>query len=226
MSRDYAVDEQGRVGKKRPAEKEQAPAKVDPKLPPLHQMQQTVGNTAVQRLIQRQGSGPTELDEATADSIQQKRGGGQKIDGDVAAQAGQVMGQDLSGVNVHTNGEADQLNKQLGAKAFTVGNDIFFRDGAYAPQSSDGQRLIAHELTHVVQQGAATPAVQGATPTVQGKMMVNDPNDQYEVEADQVADTVMNSVQRQEEDEKVQLQAEEDEDVAQMQEMDEEETVE
>ena len=120
------------------------------------------------------------------------------------------MGQDLSDVRVHTGNAADALSRSLGATAFTTGSDIFFRDGAYDPGSSDCQRLIAHELTHVAQQG-------GATAGVQGKMTVNAPGDEYEVEADQVADTVMNQA------EPVQLQEELEEDELHMQSAGEEE---
>ncbi|WP_199321095.1 eCIS core domain-containing protein, partial [Aphanizomenon flos-aquae] len=57
-----------------------------------------------------------------------------------------------SGVKVHTDGESDQLNKSLNSRAFATGQDIFFSQGAYNPGSRDGQELLAHELTHVVQQ--------------------------------------------------------------------------
>lgn len=65
---------------------------------------------------------------------------------------GQAMGADFSGVRVHTDARADQLNQSIQAKAFTTGQDLFFRQGAYQPGSREGQALIAHELTHVVQQ--------------------------------------------------------------------------
>mgnify|MGYP003380731134 CR=1 FL=1 len=65
------------------------------------------------------------------------------------------FGQDLSQVRVHTDGEAQQSARDVNALAYTVGSHIAFRDGQYAPQSPDGQRLLAHELTHVVQQSAA-----------------------------------------------------------------------
>jgi hypothetical protein len=68
---------------------------------------------------------------------------------------GQAMGADFSGVKVHTDSQSDQLNKSIQAKAFTTGQDVFFRQGAYEPSSRGGQELIAHELTHVVQQGAS-----------------------------------------------------------------------
>lgn len=150
-------------------------------------LQQTVGNAAVQRLLAQRGAeGPAVVDDDTEAAIQSARGSGSRLDEGMAAQAGAVMGEDLSDVHVHTDSRADQLSRQLGAAAFTTGNDIFFRDGRYDPAGQDGRQLIAHELTHVVQQGAAPPAVQG-------KMTVNDPNDRYEAEADQVAAVVTQS---------------------------------
>jgi hypothetical protein len=167
------------------------------------QMQQTMGNTAVQRLLaQRSGDGAGVVDEETAVAINQQRGSGGSLDSNMAQKAGQTMGQDFSGVTVHTDAQADHLSRQLGAEAFTTGSDVFFREGAYDPASSDGQRLIAHELTHVVQQGAAAP-------NVQGKLTVNDPDDQFEAQADTVADMVMN--QPVEEEEELQMQEVEEE---------------
>ncbi|MFM7600894.1 MAG: DUF4157 domain-containing protein, partial [Pseudanabaena sp.] len=97
--------------------------------------------------------------EASADlesSIQSARGSGQSLDANLQAKMGQVMGADFSGIRVHTDSQSDQLNKSIQAKAFTTGQDVFFRQGAYNPSSTSGQELIAHELTHVVQQGGAS----------------------------------------------------------------------
>lgn len=183
---------------------------------PITTLQNQVGNAAVQRLLaQRSGDGPTELDDATATRINSARGGGQSLDGGVQTKMGGAMGSDFSGVRIHTGSESNQLNEQLGAKAFTTGNDVFFRDGEYNPSSSSGQELIAHELTHVVQQGS------GAVPS-SGKMAVNAPGDQFEQEADSVAKQVSSGgvapgVQRQEVPEEedptaaAQMQAEEEE---------------
>ncbi len=139
---------------------------------------------------------------------------------------------DFSSVRVHTSPEADALNRQLNAKAFTTGQDIFFRDGAYQPHTIEGQELIAHELTHVVQQ--ASGAVGGGS----GKMTVNPPGDRFEQEADAVAKTVVSeinspSLQRQapdEEEEELQTKAiqrqelpEEEEELVQRQELEEDE---
>ena len=65
-----------------------------------------------------------------------------------------AFGADLSGVRVHTGGDAAQISQSLGAHAFTHQSDIYFNTGTYDPHSLSGQRLLAHELTHTVQQGA------------------------------------------------------------------------
>ncbi|PSN76555.1 hypothetical protein C8B47_26695 [filamentous cyanobacterium CCP4] len=62
------------------------------------------------------------------------------------------FGQDFSQVRVHTDSSAVQMNKDLGAQAFTHGNDIYFNQGKYSPGSSGGRELLAHELTHTIQQ--------------------------------------------------------------------------
>jgi hypothetical protein len=87
-----------------------------------------------------------------ADSINSARGGGQSLDASLQQSMGQAMGTDFSGVRVHTDAQADQLNQSIQAKAFTTGQDVFFKQGAYNPSSTAGQELLAHELTHVVQQ--------------------------------------------------------------------------
>lgn len=85
-------------------------------------------------------------------AIARKRGSGQALDPSLQTLMGQAMGADFSDVRVHTDSQSDQLNRSIQAKAFTTGQDVFFRQGAYQPGSQGGQELIAHELTHVVQQ--------------------------------------------------------------------------
>lgn len=67
------------------------------------------------------------------------------------------MGADFSDVRVHTGPEAAKAAEGVQAKAFTLGRDVVFGEGQYRPETSDGKRLIAHELTHTLQQGSATP---------------------------------------------------------------------
>ncbi|MCA9997545.1 MAG: DUF4157 domain-containing protein [Anaerolineales bacterium] len=85
--------------------------------------------------------------------IQQAQGGGQPLADGVRQPMEQAFGADFSSVRIHTNGEANNLNQSLQARAFTTGQDIFFKEGEYNPNNSTGQQLLAHELTHIVQQG-------------------------------------------------------------------------
>ncbi|MFN7392238.1 MAG: DUF4157 domain-containing protein, partial [Pseudanabaena sp.] len=100
----------------------------------------------------RENVGGEEASNDLESSIQSVRGRGQSLDANLQEKMGQAMGADFSGVKVHTDSQSDQLNKSIQAKAFTTGQDVFFRQGAYEPSSRGGQELIAHELTHVVQQ--------------------------------------------------------------------------
>ncbi|NEO45319.1 MAG: DUF4157 domain-containing protein [Moorea sp. SIO4A3] len=84
--------------------------------------------------------------------IKEARGRGKPLSETIRHPLEQAMGADFSGVRVHTDARADQLNKSIQAKAFTTGQDVFFRQGEYQPGSRGGQELIAHELTHVRQQ--------------------------------------------------------------------------
>jgi hypothetical protein len=93
-------------------------------------------------------------------SLSRARGGGSPLGAKVRGQMESAMGADFSGVKIHTDNRSDQLNRSIQAKAFTTGNDIFFQQGAYNPSSSGGQALIAHELTHTIQQGATQSQVQ------------------------------------------------------------------
>ncbi len=69
------------------------------------------------------------------------------------------FGVDLGNVRIHTDSEANALSRSIHARAFTVGKDIVFEKGEYRPESTEGKKLLAHELAHVVQQGDATDAV-------------------------------------------------------------------
>jgi len=89
-------------------------------------------------------------------SIRAQRGGGNAMPEATRSAMESGFGADFSGVRIHQGASADSLNRSLSAKAFTSGSDIFFRSGEYDPGSQQGQQLLAHELTHVVQQGAAS----------------------------------------------------------------------
>ncbi|WP_440956056.1 eCIS core domain-containing protein [Methanosarcina sp. Mfa9] len=80
------------------------------------------------------------------------RGGGRPLPESERAFYEPRFGYDFSGVRVHTDAKAAESARAVNARAFTVGMDVAFGEGQYAPGTGDGQRLIAHELTHVVQQ--------------------------------------------------------------------------
>ncbi|WP_228038852.1 DUF4157 domain-containing protein [Nostoc sp. LEGE 12450] len=84
--------------------------------------------------------------------IQQAQVSGQPLAKSIREPMEQAFGADFSRVKVHIDTQANQLNQSIQAKAFTTGQDVFFRQGAYEPESRGGQELLAHELTHVVQQ--------------------------------------------------------------------------
>ena len=87
-------------------------------------------------------------------SIQSLKGGGQLLPESVRAFFEPRFSYDFSQVRIHADSEAAETAQALKARAFTVGQDIVFGAGEYAPKSTTGKRLLAHELTHVVQQGA------------------------------------------------------------------------
>ncbi|MEH2352907.1 eCIS core domain-containing protein [Nostoc sp.] len=85
-------------------------------------------------------------------SINRARGGGQVMANNIRQPMEKAFGTDLSGVKIHTDAQSDKLNRSIQARAFTTGQNVFFRQGEYNPSSQGGQELLAHELTHVVQQ--------------------------------------------------------------------------
>jgi hypothetical protein len=106
-------------------------------------------------------------------SIAQARGGGQPVDQSIRAPIEQAMGADFSGVKVHTDAQADQLNRSVQARAFTTGQNVFFRQGEYNPGSREGQELIAHELTHVMQQNGGAVQEDSENQSPQSQLFKN-----------------------------------------------------
>jgi hypothetical protein len=92
------------------------------------------------------------------------------------------FGHDFSSVRIHTDAQAGQSAQEMGASAYAVGSDIVFGEGQYAPGSLETDRLLAHELTHVVQQAQGGPGDPTRT---------SDKNDASEREAAEAADRVL-----------------------------------
>ncbi len=110
---------------------------------------------------------------------------GQALDKSTQDSMGASLNHDFSGVRVHDNSAAHQAANSLNANAFTTGRDVYFSQGAYNPTSDSGRKLLAHELTHVVQQS------QGAAGLSASGFSVSHPSDPLERQADQVSDAVM-----------------------------------
>ncbi len=107
--------------------------------------------------IQKKGAqGGVVASDSVSNRINSSRGKGSGLSKSTKSFMESRFGTDFSNVNIHTGGEATQMNRDLNAKAFTVGNDIYFNKGQYNPNSGEGKHLLAHELTHTVQQSNAT----------------------------------------------------------------------
>lgn len=104
--------------------------------------------------------------DAVHSQINQTKGNGNKLDSETRSFMERGFGADFSKVNIHTNTDAASMNRELSARAFTVGNDIYFNQGQYNPSSSDGKHLLAHELTHTIQQTGFIQRDKDKTPKV------------------------------------------------------------
>lgn len=112
---------------------------------------------SVQRIQRRAtvGAAGGAVDADTERAIRSSRGGGTQLPSGIRRNMEGAFGADFSRVRVHDGPKATELSDRIQAKAFTVGNDIYFRDGVPSQSSAAGQHLLAHELTHTIQQGGA-----------------------------------------------------------------------
>ncbi len=144
-------------------------------------LQALAGNASVSRLIE---------DDQASDKVQSViGGGGERMDPHTARSMSARFGEDFSDVRIHQGGAAAESARAVNAHAYTVGSDVVFDAGRYDPSSAAGQRTLAHELTHVVQQ--RNGAVSGSD--IGGGLAVSDPADRYERAAAASADRVMSS---------------------------------
>lgn len=179
---------------------------------PLLQLQQTMGNQGVQRLIQAklQFGQPGDVFEQEAEGVAEQvmrmpepavqrqeeeldeeeiiqmkpvetiqplmngesrvggdveqglaasKGGGSPLPGTIRAFMEPRFGADFGKVRVHTGSEATHLNRNINAQAFTHGQDIYFNEGRYNPGTDSGKKLLAHELTHTIQQSGSSKRI-------------------------------------------------------------------
>lgn len=146
---------------------------------PILHLQHTIGNRAVRHLLTA-----NKPEDNLQRSIASLQNGGRPFPSSERAFFESRFKTDFSCVRIHTDRHADELARNVNARAFTLGRNIVFGTGQYQPGSSDGQRLLAHELVHVVQQSNTS----SPTPELS---RISQPTDATEREADQVTNAVM-----------------------------------
>lgn len=102
--------------------------------------------------IQAKSNGGIADMEGLETQLSNSKGGGSPLSDEAQSFMSPRFGTDFSGVRVHTDSSAVQMNQSIQAQAFTHGQDIYFNSGKYSPDTNEGKSLLAHELTHVVQQ--------------------------------------------------------------------------
>ncbi|HSN40657.1 MAG TPA: DUF4157 domain-containing protein [Burkholderiales bacterium] len=119
------------------------------------------------RKIMRAASGATHRALDTGAALRAAERGGSPLPGEVRSYFEPRFGCDFSGVRVHVDGEAADAARAVRARAYTIGQDIVFGEGEYAPATSAGRKLLAHELVHTIQQsGGGSPATTGIQRTI------------------------------------------------------------
>lgn len=108
-----------------------------------------------------------DLDTRTTARIQAKRGGGRSMEEGVLRRMESGFGRSLTGVRIHDDSSSAQLNQAVSARAFTTGQDVFFGAGEYAPGTPAGERVLAHELAHTLQNTSGAHRMMHANATLQ-----------------------------------------------------------
>lgn len=118
-----------------------------------------------------------------SEEIAQSVSGGKSLPHQLNREMSQKIGSDFSDVSIHSDNQASEMSRQIGARAFTHGKDIYFNSGEYKPATSEGKHLLAHELVHTVQQSGKkriqrVPTLGAAAPANANWRVV--PNDQQD----------------------------------------------
>ena len=146
----------------------------------VERLASAVGNQAF-GVIARDGAGILPDGTAHPDvaaAIARRRGYGEPLEEGIRTELEEKLGESFHDVRVHKDGEADAIARSVSANAFTTGTDVYFADGQFKPDSTEGRELIAHELAHVTQQRGAPTS---------GPMRVSQPGEPLEREAEQAA---------------------------------------
>jgi KaiC/GvpD/RAD55 family RecA-like ATPase len=110
--------------------------------------------------IQTKSDEASSVGDSLNSQIQGSRWSGSSLDKNTQTFMESRFGADFSSVRIHTGSESIQMNKELNAQAFTVGNNVYFNEGKYQPNATEGKHLLAHELAHTIQQGVSSNSSQ------------------------------------------------------------------
>ncbi len=127
-----------------------------------------VGGKISRKISGGSGSSGITVSSQMESQLNHLKGGGQAMPTGLRNMMERGFGQDFSHVRLHTDKDAATLSSSIHAKAFTHGNDIYFNEGQYSPNTSEGQKLMAHELTHVVQGGGKIGRKDSFNPKLMG----------------------------------------------------------
>jgi hypothetical protein len=125
--------------------------------------------------LQMSAADATPNDNSNLESnLNSSKGGGSPLPSQAKSEMESGFGTDFSNVKIHNDSKAVQMNQQLGSQAFANGSDIYFNEGKFNPSSQSGKHLLAHELTHTVQQGATVrkkPEISATSQTIQPSLL-------------------------------------------------------
>ena len=173
--------EPGRPAKAKPIQTESPKVQRQYELGPeaVMGLQRFAGNAGVAELMAEEGDERALVERAIGST-------GRPLEGETRRDMESTMRTDLSDVRVHTDRTATASAQAVQAAAYTVGNDVVVQSDRYAPETPAGRELLAHELTHVVQQRSGP--VEGSPGP--GGLMISHPSDRFEQAAERVARAV------------------------------------
>ena len=160
-----AACEQEEPSIQRSSTKEEEHTNLQPKLI----QREAIESGPVQPMVMRKTDGGGVATPSLVSKLNQTKGGGSPLSKETNQSMSLAFGTDFSQVRIHTNQDAVEMNQGIQAKAFTHGSDVYFNKGAYQPESSEGKKLLAHELTHVVQQGGISEIQRVPIPNQQSR---------------------------------------------------------
>lgn len=135
---------------------------------------ETQGKAEEEQSLQMSGGADANPNDNLENALNSSKSGGSPLPHNIKTEMESGFGADFSKIRIHNDANAVRMNKQLGSQAFATGHNIYFNEGKFNPSTQNGKHLLAHELTHTVQQGAAVrmkPQITPAPEMIQGSFL-------------------------------------------------------